>query len=249
LKRTKDETISILINVFIFLSLIGFLVSFYVVYSDYQIYRQGDESYQQIRLIRLTTPTGNQSTQAIIDFVSLNEVNADVVGWIGSDESEIDYPLVQGIDNEYYLTHLFTKEVNKLGSIFMDYRNNPDFSDRNTIIYGHNMKDGSMFSSLTNYKDPDYYNAYPTLPIYSPDGNFVIELFAGIVVDGSYESVRYNFLNDEDFMSYINSLVKQSTFRSSILMSPQDRIVTLVTCSDDYFNARYALYGKLTKVP
>ncbi len=229
--------------------MIGFLASSYVLYSDGLVYRRGDESYQQIRLNRYPNANLSESSQASIDFVSLNALNSDILGWIGNNDHEIDYPLVQGTDNEYYLTHLFTKEANKLGSIFMDYRNKPDFTDRNTIIYGHNMKDGSMFSSLTNYKNPDYYNTFPTLPIYSPDGNFLIELFAGNVVDGSYESVRYDFLSDEDFMSYVDSLIKQSTFRSSTLMSPQDRIVTLVTCSDDFFNARYALYGKLTKIP
>ena len=129
-----------------------------------------------------------------------------MVGWIVTKGTEIDYPVLRGKNNDFYLRHLLTSERNKLGSIFMDYRNHRDFSDKNTIIYGLNMKDGSMFSSLTKYKDQRYYNKFPTMSIYSPIGDFKIELFAGIVVDGNHESVIFDFHDDHVFQSYIDSL-------------------------------------------
>lgn len=237
------------LNILIILSLIGVLSSAYALYSDTLVYRQGDVSYQQLRTSRVSDELSTEGTIQSIDFSLLKSLNSDLVGWIGTEDNEIDYPLVQGEDNEYYLTHLFTLEKNKLGSIFFDYRNQTDFSDRNTIIYGHNMKDGSMFSSLIEYKNESYYLANPTLPIFTPDGNYLIEFFAGIVVDGSYESVRFDFKNDMEFMEYVDSLIEQSTFKSQIRISEQDRIVTLVTCSYEYQNARYALYGRVVALP
>jgi sortase B len=84
--------------------------------------------------------------------------------------------------------------------------------------------------------------------LYTPDGDFTIELFAGIVVDGNYQSIRFDFKNDHDFQSYIDSLKKKSTFASNTIVKADDRIVTLCTCSYEFKNARYALYGKLTTI-
>lgn len=156
----------------------------------------------------------------------------------------MDYPVVQGKDNDHYLGRLFTGERNKLGSIFLDYRNNSDFSDKNTVIYGHNMKDGSMFSSLTKYKDQSYYDEFPATLLYTPDGDITVEWFAGGTVDGDYESIRFDFKDDRDFESYVQSLRSKSTFVSDTAVTAEDRIVTLCTCSYEFDNARYALYGK-----
>ena len=222
-------------------------------------YSQGDLVYEQVKsALRDENTEINKSAESAdvaaskmlskIDFIPLKEINDDVVGWILAEESAIDYPIVLGEDNEYYLSHLFNHERNKLGSIFMDYRNNGDFSDKNTIIYGHNMKNGSMFSSLTKYKDQSYYDSYPTMVLYTPDGDFTIELFAGIVADGNYEFVSFKFANDVDFQDYINALKGNSTFESNTIVKSNDRIVTLCTCSYEFNNARYALYGKLTPI-
>jgi sortase, SrtB family len=169
-----------------------------------------------------------------------------VVGWIAAEGTEIDYPVVQGDNNDFYLDHLFTGERNKLGSIFMDCRNDAGFADKNTILYGHNMKDGSMFSSLTKYKDQRYYDRHPAMLLHTPEGSYRIELFAGIVVDGDDESVRMTFRDDDDFLDYVGSLRQASTFVSDTAVGADDRIVTLCTCSYEFNNARFALFGKLT---
>ena len=236
-------------NILIILSLIGILSSAFMIYSASSDYRLGDEIYKQLRISREVDISNLETAPLSIDFQFLRTQNPDLVGWIGTDGEEINYPLVRGKDNEFYLNHLFTREKNKLGSIFMDYRNQADFLDRNTIIYGHNMKDGSMFSSLINYKNEAYYQVHPTLPIFTPNGNYQIEFFAGFVVDGSYESIRFDFQDDADFMEYVESLQDLSTFESQLELSPEDRIVTLVTCSYEYSNARFALYGRIQQLP
>lgn len=105
-----------------------------------------------------------------IDFEALKEINPDIVAWIRIPEV-FDYPVVQGEDNQYYLSHTFRKESNIAGSIFLDYRNSRDFTDRKNIIYGHNMKDGSMFHVLRNFQDMDFYNKHREILLYLPDGS------------------------------------------------------------------------------
>ncbi len=180
-----------------------------------------------------------------IDFAALRETNPEVVGWIFAEEGTISYPVVQGEDNDYYLTHLFNGEQNKLGSIFMDYRSSGDFSDQNTVLYGHNMKDGSMFSSLINYEEQSYYDDHPTMTLYTPEGAYTVELFAGVLTDADSEFIRRVF-DGGDFQEYLDLLREKSTFQGDVPIGPEDRIVTLCTCSYKYDDARYLLCGKLT---
>ena len=169
------------------------------------------------------------------------------MGWFSIKGTKIDYPVTRGKDNYFYLNHLFTGERNIMGSIFMDYRNNGDFSDKNTIIYGHNMKNGSMFSFLTKYKNQHKLKTFANMILYTPGGNFSIKPFAGIIVDGKYESVRFDFEDNYDFQNYISSIKKKSTFESDIIVQGDDRIITLCTCSYEFNNARYVLFGKLIR--
>lgn len=245
----------------------GVLCFAVILFSDSWEYAKGDAAYQQVRrILESAEPAADQANappQATggvsaeekpngqtgsVDFSALKKINPDVVAWLTSDGSEIDYPVALGKDNVYYLRHLFTGERNKLGTIFMDYRNHGNFSDKNTVLYGHNMKDGSMFSSLTKYKNQSYYDSFPAMVLDTPAGDFKIELFAGIIIDGNQESVRFDFKDDHDFQNYIDSLKKASTFQSNTVVNADNRIITLCTCSYEFNNARYALFGKLTPV-
>ena len=113
-----------------------------------------------------------------VDFESLSQVNDDVVGWIYSDDTPINYPVVQADDNQYYLHRLIDHSEDFAGSIFMDYRNTRNFYDLNTILYGHNMKNQSMFSTLQAYNDQDYFDTHPILYLLTPKQAYKIELIA-----------------------------------------------------------------------
>lgn len=180
-----------------------------------------------------------------MNFKPLKEINEDIVAWIFAEGRSIDLPVVQGVDNDYYLNHLYNHEYNKLGTLFLDFQNKDDFSDKNTIIYGHNMSDGSMFSVLENYKDQEFYNDFPEIDLFTPGGDYTIELFAGVVTSADYNFIRLNFEDDIDFLSYIISMKMMSTFESPVEVGTNDRIVTLSTCVYDFENARYILFGKL----
>lgn len=247
-----------ILQALIVLSAMGVLYSAFLLISVRREYAEGDNAYRQLRMMGgaadITQPQGTGQESAGTekapprkkpDFAELEKINPDVAAWLSEDGTGIDYPVVRGEDNAYYLTHLFTGKKNKLGTIFMDYRNSRDFSDPNTVLYGHNMKDGSMFYSLTKYKKQSYYNRFPTMRLDTPDGSIQIALFAGVVVDGNYDSVRLKFSDNRDFESYVASLKGKSTFSSDVSAVPGDRIVTLCTCSYEFDNARYALFGKL----
>ena len=118
-----------------------------------------------------------------VDFEALEAINPDIAAWLYLEETGINYPVVQGTDNEEYLDRLFDGSHNRLGSVFIDYRNSPDFTDRNTILYGHHAKDGLMFTPIIHYKEQAYYESHPSCLILTPEENYVVTFFAGYVAD------------------------------------------------------------------
>ena len=111
-----------------------------------------------------------------MDFESLLAQGPDVKAWLELPGTVIQYPVAQGEDNSYYLKHLYDGTANKVGCLFIDYENAEDFSDNNTIIYGHNMRDGSMFSALVEYKAQAYYDEHPEMYLVTPEGGYVVEV-------------------------------------------------------------------------
>lgn len=190
----------------------------------------------------------NPQTKPLMDFAPLKEINDEIVAWLACEGTVIDYPVLRADDNDYYLNHLYTGESNRMGSLFADYRNSGLFTDRNTVIYGHNMKNGAMFGSLSEYKSQDYYDALPAMTLYTPEGDYTIELFAGTVEDGDYEFVQFDFESDDAFMEYVDAFRSRSTFTSDVVVEPTDRIVTLCTCSYERSNARYVVMGRLVPI-
>ena len=165
-------------------------VSAYKLYGIFSEYNKGDKEYQKIQDLVINTEKKDDTKEEMfsVDFEKLLEMNSDVVGWIRFDEpSEINYPVVQGRDNEEYLKRTFEANTNKLGTLFVDVNNPGDFSGRNTFIYGHNMKNGSMFAQLLKYKNDSFYKEHPYFYIYTPDGKVrTYEIFsAGVVKDTS----------------------------------------------------------------
>lgn len=180
-----------------------------------------------------------------MDFEGLAAVNPDIVGWIYSEGTPINYPVVQGEDNTYYLKHLFNGENNNTGSIFLDSRNQQDFSDRHMIIYGHHMQNNSMFSSLTKYKEQKYYEVHPVLYLLTPNRNYLIVVVAGYVASINDDAWIVAFNNDVNFQNWIDRTIEKSTFKSDTIPEVTDQIITLSTCSYEFNNARYVLIGVL----
>ena len=117
-----------------------------------------------------TEPAGEDTSVLLptVDFDALRETGPDIIGWLTLPDTAINYPVTQADDNEYYLHHLYDGTYNKTGCLFADYENQEDFSDRNTIIYGHNMRDGSMFATLNEYDEQSYFDGHPKMYLVTP---------------------------------------------------------------------------------
>ncbi|MGI6161626.1 MAG: class B sortase [Christensenellales bacterium] len=179
------------------------------------------------------------------DFDALGEINEDVVGWIISEGTVIDYPVVHGIDNQHYLTHVFDGTRNKLGSIFVDFRNQKGFTDKNTIIHGHHMKNGSMFASLVEYRNQEYFEQHPVMWLLTPERNYLLEIVSGYVTNGD-EAYNISFEDEEEFLEFAKTINRLSDFESNVEIGKDDRLITFSTCTYEMSNARYVIHAKLS---
>jgi len=180
-----------------------------------------------------------------VDFEMLCSMNPHTVAWISSENGEINYPVVQAEDNEYYLDHLFDGTKNKNGTIFMDYRNSSVFEDRNTLIYGHNMGNDTMFASLIDYSSEGYYEENPVLILVTPEESYYLEVFSGYVTKAVSEAYRRDLEDDAVYLDFLERIREASVFNAPVELTEADRIVTLSTCSYAYDDARYVVHCKL----
>ena len=223
--------------------LIGvFAVSAYKIGGYYWAKHKSDTVTQEVaQYVHIEQPAVEEEPEMIeVDFKSLQEINSDIVAWIYCPGTQINYPVVQGGDNAYYLNHLLDGSYNVNGTIFMDFRGAADFSDFNNILYGHHMKSGAMFANIIKYQDPKFYDAHPCMYLFTPEQNYKLELFAGLLVaadDGVYSS--------DLSMDYLQYLVGRSNFTSPVSISGDDTIVTLSTCSYEFEDARYIVLAKM----
>ena len=181
-----------------------------------------------------------------VDFDGLLSMSPDYAAWIFNPGTVINYPIAYTDNNEYYLDHIITGgSSNSSGTLFMDCRGKSDFSDRNTIVYGHNMKNGSMFASLHSYGEEGYFEQHPFMFINTPNKSYRLDLIAGYVTEPT--SIAY-IRNYDNFVSYIDNIKSISDFKSDVEVSEDDHIVTLSTCTYEVEDGRYVVVGKLVEL-
>jgi len=192
----------------------------------------------------------NETEEPFVDFDEMREIFPSIVAWIQSEWTVINYPIVQGGDNDHYLYRLADGRSHIMGSIFLDYRNVPDFSDQSIIIYGHDMRSGDMFGSLRHYTDQDYFEAHSSMFIFTPEQDFELLLFSGYVIDSAYEVPPMHFADQEDFDRFVSDIKRRSIFSSDVEVSFGDQIVFLATCTPNNLeNERLIIAGKLVAAP
>lgn len=255
------------IRIMICLLAVGF--SGWKLYGIYSEYTRGTETYlaladlytskvevnkseatelagHAVKQENMTSEIENEDCIAV-DFHALKEVCKDVVAWLYCPDTQINYPVVQGEDNEYYLHRLISGEYNIGGTLFMDFRNSPDFSDWNSIIYGHNMKNGSMFAILPDYMEQEFYEEHPVWYLLTEECTYQIKLAGGYVTPADSDS--YVIADSaEERSTLANKAARLSSFRSNVDILENDRLITLSTCVYDYENARYVLVGVLKAI-
>jgi sortase B len=179
-----------------------------------------------------------------IDFELLKKVNADSAAWLYCPDTVIDYPVMRADDYEWYLRRLPDGSSNANGSLFLDYNCSPDFSGRLNIIYGHNMKSGKMFGSLTEYKKQDYFDRHPYMYLYTEHENYRVDLLYGCVIRAGDWRERA-FMYEVNLEALLTCASSTTTFKSAAAYTDTDRFVVLSTCSYEFDDARYIIVGVL----
>jgi sortase B len=262
--RKQARGSRIILNIMMLIAIGVLVFSVYQIAMTLMPYHQGRQLNQQIRdtytQIEVVAAQGSEGvTEAeeeprerfIVDFDSLRETNSDTVAWLRFVEPAIiNYPVVISHDNVEYLTRGFDGSFNQLGSIFMDMGNSIDFTDRNTIIYGHNMAvGGEMFSQLTEFSDIEFIRENPYFFIHTPDGMMrTYRIFMAAVVGDLSPIYQIDFLDDEDFEEYLelSRNISIHTIDGDDL-NRDAMIVTLSTCTNVVATDRFIIQGVLVE--
>ncbi|MCT8137901.1 class B sortase [Anaerobacillus sp. CMMVII] len=186
-----------------------------------------------------------EETRSIMDkFLPLLEKNEDTVGWITIPNTQVDYPIVKKEDNDFYLHHNFEGERSNGGTIFMDFRNIGDGTDRHTILYGHNMRDGTMFQGLMKYKQSDFFSDNQMITFYTLYEETKWEIFSAYVTDTNYYYIPTRFRSKRDYLDFLEGIQGKSLFQSEIEFTDEDKILTLSTCSYEFLDARFVVHAR-----
>ena len=190
----------------------------------------------------------NLETLEAISLEALRERNPDVAGWIWIPDTKINYPLMQGTDNDYYLHHTWERQANSVGSIFLEHRNSPDLTDYNTIVYGHNMNNGSMFGGLRNFAVESYCQDHPWIYLLTDSGIFRYEVFAAYRADVDSATYGLSFREEKTRAAFLIHALESSQVDTGVAPELTDRILTLSTCSGAGYTNRWVVQARLKMV-
>ena len=191
-------------------------------------------------------------TKRVLQIEELQKVNSDIIGWIEIEGTNINYPVLQGTDNEFYMTHNYEKKESVYGAIFLDKDYDWNKKSNNLLIYGHNMQDGSMFHDLLNYADEDYYKEHPTIRFTTPEEDAEFEIIAAFRSRVYYKSEQnvfryYYFVNpesEEDYNEFVKNAKEASIYNTGKTAEYGDELITLSTCSYHTEDGRFAVVAR-----
>jgi len=212
----------------------------YKVYDILKNYHKDQSAYEKV-----TEVADADEFTGDIDFDELREINSDVVAWIYCEDTKINYPIVTAPNNEKYLTTLFDGTYGGAGTLFADCSTTDAFHQFNTIVYGHHMKDGSMFNNLKKFKDAAFAEAHPQMEIILPDGKYHMQIYA--FLNQPADSYVYTpNIADSEAQEYLDWITARASYTvNGVSLGKDDRIVVLSTCAYEYDGARYIVVGKL----
>lgn len=235
--KKKHEGKNILRRILILGFLCVFLFSLFKVAGIIREYLKIDELYDSTAAEYTSEEPQDEKTKMEVDLKGLQEVNEDVIGWIYIPDTNVNFPVLQGKNNKQYLFQSYKKEYLTAGSIFLDYRCDSNFEDKNTVIYGHNMHNGSMFGSLKKYKDETYRDEHPYIYIMRADGVCnryeIIAYFQADVEGPVYELPILQEGGEKAFEKLSNTIKNENLYSKEADISESDKLITLSTCTQD----------------
>ena len=255
-EQKKKKKSDVLLTIALIAAIAVFCYAAFNLYHIYTEYRKGTDEYNQIEEMAVTErdadsaevagPSAQIKPPIEVDFDKLKSVNEDVVGWIYVDAlPDISYPIVKGKDNQTYLHQTYEKNYNFAGTIFVDYENSGDFSDCNTLVYGHNMKNGSMFGHLKKFREDDkLYKQDKYFWILTPDRNYRYEIISAYTTGVNSDTYTLFKGPGEEFEKYLETIKGYSEIKTDDTdLTIKDRIVTLSTCTGNE-STRFVVQGK-----
>ncbi|KYG29336.1 class B sortase [Alkalihalobacillus trypoxylicola] len=227
-----------------------FVFSFYYlsdIFFDYYQNRQVLADIQEVYEPRDHDKDFNNNENLRKSFDPLLAINKDIVGWISIDNTRIDYPILQSNDNDYYLNRNYLLEESRAGSIFMDFRNDISELGLHTILYGHRMKDGTMFADLKKYLQQDYYEENRYFYFDTLYDSYEIEIFSAYTTTTDFYYIETNFEDQSNYLHFIEEIQAKSMIKSEVTVEENEQIITLSTC--DYAlnrdQGRLVVHGKI----
>ena len=252
----KKKKSDVMLTIALIIAIAVFFYAAYNLYHIYTEYKKGTDEYNSIEEMAVTErdpdtteiagPDAEPKPPLNVDFDKLRGVNEDVIGWIYVDAlPDISYPIVQGTDNQTYLHQTYEKNYNFAGTIFADYENARDFSDCNTLVYGHNMKNGSMFGHLKKFsEDQSLYDNDKYFWILTPDKNYRYEIISAYTTGVNSDTYTLFKGPGEEFEEYLKRIKSYSEIKTDDTeLTIKDKIVTLSTCTGNE-STRFVVQGK-----
>ncbi len=238
----RERRVLLTLEIFFGAALLIGAVGMAVVMRSYQA---GESGYEQLRAATGKTETedsgaGAADEESGVDFSALREQCPDAVAWLSCPGTEIDYPVVQSADNEYYLRRLPTGEWNMAGSLFVDYRHAADFSGPLTVVYGHNMKNSSMFGTLERYRKQEWYDSHPSMTLETPESSCVLRVLYGFTISAQ-EWVERDFVNGDNCAALLEYARAHTAFDSGAEWEPDAPLAALLTCDSRSDSDRFVL--------
>ena len=255
-EQKKKKQSDVLLTIALIAAIVVFCYAAFNLYHIYTEYKKGTDEYNQIEEMAVTErdadsaevagPNAQLKPPIEVDFDKLKSVNEDVVGWIYVDAlPDISYPIVKGKDNQTYLHQTYEKNYNFAGTIFVDYENSGDFSDCNTLVYGHNMKNGSMFGHLKKFREDDkLYKQDKYFWILTPERNYRYEIISAYTTGVNSDTYTLFKGPGEEFEKYLETIKGYSEIQTDDTdLTIKDKIVTLSTCTGNE-STRFVVQGK-----
>lgn len=213
-------------------------------------YKKADDVYDKIRIEKeelKNSYINNEDDTGKDGIGNIFIDNEDYRGWLNVENTNIDYPILQSYDNQYYLDKDINREYLMSGSIFMNYLND-GFNDENTVLFGHNMRNGTMFAQLKKYKDRDFFYENNNINIELSNGETLkYEVFSVYVTDIEDNYIQTKFDNVYEYKEFLERIKNKSIYESEIELCEDDQIITLSTCSFEFDDARLVVHGKLIR--
>ena len=235
MRRKKNKRYrKVILNIIIYMILLFVLIYSGIKYKDKNNNNKIAEQIKSTAIVEEKNEDENKE-EYTVDFDKLKEQNDETVAWIKVNNTNVEYPVVRSTNNSFYLNHSFDKSKNSAGWIFADYKNKFDNTDKNIVIYGHNMRDGSMFGSMKNILNSEWYDneENTNITLYTENEKSIYKVFSIYKIESEDYYIKTEFSNDNEFEKFIETLKKRSIKNFKIDISKEDSILTLSTCANN----------------